>query len=209
MLFGDWRRNRYIVCLAIYASAGVVILLLFFGARSVGIDFYTLTKDPLAGLDLPGYTGVLSNLGIVAWCFTSAIQFFASWTTRRLNPASQTAPFLFWSGLVTLFLMLDDLLMLHEQASDVFETLIFAGYAALVVLVFGRFWRVISRTNYFILGIAFVSFAVSALLDSVVLILSIEVPYRTFLEDAFKLIGLVGWVFYFIKLSVDSVKETM
>lgn len=210
MMRSKW--GRHIVdCMMLYLVSAAVILLIFLAARSVGIGFFELTKDPLAGQvkSTPIYSSILSNLGIMGWCFTVAIQFFAAWLIRRLDPASQVAAFLFQAGFITLMLMLDDFLMLHERMNHTVEAIIFGGYGILVATVFIRFRNVILQTNFLILGVALGCFLLSMVLDNVVERLSLVIPYRTMLEDAFKIIGIVGWVWYFIGLSIGSVRATV
>ena len=47
-------------------------------------------------------------------------------------------------------------------------------------------------------------FLLSIVFDNVFTRLDINVPYRSMLEDAFKMIGIAGWTYYFLKLSADT-----
>jgi len=198
-------------CAILYLSIAGLVLVIFLIAKSAGVDFFILTKDPYAGSAqvIPVYTSILSHVGIMLWCFTTAIQFFSAWTVRRTDPSSRAAAFLFWSGLITLVLMLDDFLMLHERMNHTVETAVFGTYGAVVAIILLLYRGVIFRTNYLVLGTALGCFLTSMVLNNILTRLSIDLPYRTMLEDAFKIIGIVGWSYYFIGLAMRSVRESL
>ena len=207
-LFRNFGRH-FVGCAVLYALIAVLVLVIFLVARSAGVSFFEMTKDPYAGSadTIPVYTSILSHTGIMLWCFTAAIQVFAAWIVRRQDAGSRAAAFLFWSGCITLFLMLDDFLMLHERMSHGVETVVFGTYGVVVGIVLVVYRDVIFRTNYLVLATALGCFGMSMVLDNILTQLSIDIPYRTTLEDAFKLIGIVGWSYYFISLAVRAVGD--
>jgi len=203
--FAGIRRNLLSCCL-VYVLLAAGVFVVFLVARNAGVDFFVLTKDPFAGQveSTPLYTSILSNLGVVLWCVTMTTQFFAAWIIRERQPGSPTGGFLFWTGLITAFLMLDDFLMLHERMNHTVEAWVFGTYGVVVAVVLLRYIRLILQTNFLILGGALFFFLLSMVLDNVAERLAFEVPYRTLLEDSFKLIGIMGWAVYFVALSARS-----
>jgi hypothetical protein len=203
--------KKLIGCAAFYMSVSTVVLTIFLVSRSVGVSFYELTKDPIAGMvdSIPFYTSILSNLGIVFWCFTAAVQFFAAWILRRADSGSPESGFLFWSGLLTLVLMLDDFLLMHERLGHTIESVIFATYGILVAIISLAYRQLIFRTNYLVLVAALGFFMMSMVLDNVLTQIGIDIPYRTTLEDAFKVIGIVGWSYYFVGFATMCVRQVV
>ena len=204
-----WR--HILSALRVYVPAAAALFVVFLVAREYDVAFLELTRDPFAGQasSIPVYTSILSNIGIIGWCFTIAIQFFSAWALRRHEPDSQRARFLFWSGLITSVLMLDDFLMLHERLNHSVETMVFGAYGLWVAIGLMRFRHVIFSTNYLLLGSALVFFGLSMVLDNIFSRLSIEIPYRTVLEDAFKIIGIFGWAYYFISFAMGSLRARL
>ena len=189
--------------LIVYVLIGAAVFATFLVARSAGVDFFVLTKDPFAGQveSTPVYTSILSNFGIVLWCVAMSAQFFAAWLLSDRGVDTGEAAYLFWSGIVTAMLMLDDFLMLHERLDHTAEAVAFGAYGVIVAAVFLRYLRVVLRTNYLVLGAALFFFLLSMVLDNVVERVGVDIPYRTLLEDAFKLIGILGWAVYFTTVS--------
>ena len=79
--------------------------------KSIGL----LTGDPLAILHGHPLTGALSNLGVLVWCAAATICLF-TWVVRRHQRASGRVapPFLLASGLLMVFMMVDDLYQVHD-----------------------------------------------------------------------------------------------
>ncbi len=194
-------------CAVFYSVAVAAIGIVFFVAVSTGVDFYDLTRDPFAGRahDIPFYTSILSNAGIVAWCVTATAQWFAAFIVRRIDPGSREGAFLVASGFLTAGLMLDDLLMVHERLGHLVEAVVFGVYGLCAVAIVVRFRDIVLRGQWLLLGLALACFAMSIVLDSVVTAARLEVPYRVTLEDAFKMLGIAGWTYYFLAFSLRAV----
>lgn len=203
--------KKLVGCAVFYLSVSTVILMIILVCRSADVAFYELTKDPIAGMvdSIPFYTGILSNLGIVFWCFTAAIQFFAAWILRRTNSGSLESGLLFWSALLTLVLMFDDFLLMHERLGHTIESVIFVTYGILVAIIALSYRQLIFRTNYLVLITALGCFMLSMILDNVLTQIGIDIPYRTTLEDAFKIIGIIGWAYYFIGFATMRVRDVI
>ena len=169
----------------------------------VGFDIpYThLTRDVLALAHLPPYTGFLSNFGLLVWGSTAAICLFES--ARLSGPWHWTSlkAFLRYAGLFTLLLTLDDWYLVHEEIFPYLhipEKLMYAFYAATAPLFMAACWRVIARSDYWVLAVALGLLAVSIGIDQVEIDWFI---WASLLEDLAKFVGICAWAVYFVWLA--------
>ena len=183
-----------VVCVAIFSLIGVVHIW-----KDVSIEM--LTKDPVAVADLPAYTGFVSQLGIFIWAATAAVCLFTFAIQQRALKRSGGS-FLLASGLLTFALGFDDAFLLHEQVLPGFgvdQYVVMVGYMVLVLCYLGYFFRQIWRTDYWLLACALAFFACSVAIDW----WDPQIDRSTLFlfEDGAKLIGLVCWAVYFLRLS--------
>ena len=95
-------------------------LLLLIGIFDVfGVQMTKLSRDPLQRLHLPVYLGLLSYLGVLAWCAATSVMLFSTFLIRHSHPDSLSARFLVWMGILAAMLLLDDLFMVHDHYSSV------------------------------------------------------------------------------------------
>lgn len=152
-----------------------------------------MLRDAAAVTDTPAYIGIVSNLGLLLWAATAGICLFAA--------ASQPHVRRFWlyAGLLTMALLADDWLLLHENGFPVYlgipEKLVYALYGLATLGYVVRFRRLLLRAEYLVLLVAFGWFAASvgadAFLDGVV-----WVPGFFLWEDGAKLFGIVTWLVF-------------
>ena len=179
---------------------GVVLLLHFWK----GIPIGRLTRDPTSIVGSPLYTGFLSQIGIFFWSASAAICLFSAKVLSRHPDSLKIKCFLFVSGLLTLVLGLDDVFLLHEKFFPylgVPEKAVFVIYAVFVLFYLVRFYSIILKTEYILLGMALVFFGVSVTID-------LFQPYgidRYLFEDGAKLVGIVSWLAYFFRVGAFAV----
>jgi hypothetical protein len=156
-----------------------------------------MLRDPAQVMDAPMYTGALSNLGLILWSSTATLCTFFAFVHRELRS--------FWSyaaGL-TLALLLDDWLMLHEIVlPDVFglpDIIVYAAYALAMLFYLGRFHRCLLLGDWPLLLIALGWFAVSIGLDQLDGVVAIPAQYLW--EDGAKLFGIVTWLLFHARLA--------
>ena len=184
------------------ASSYVILFALLLFVALIGEYFHIpvskFTRDPTHILNGHPFTGAISNIGILFWCATAAICFFSAlihWkNTKPLN-----SKFLLFSGLITLFLLLDDLFMFHEiifpKYLHIPEFAVYSGYLALISIYLLKFKENILKTEYTLLYMALAFFALSMISD--VFLLQEDMVYLV--EDGFKLFGIVTWFLFFIR----------
>jgi hypothetical protein len=181
-------------------TLGVLAVAVLTSVRT-GVPIAFFVRDPSVTLRGDPLTGALSNLGALVWCVAAGICFF----TRAILPRAQghdpMRPFLFWSGLITSVLLLDDFFLLHDALIPRYlglsEKLIFLSYGMVTAWYLLRFRRIVLGSEYAVLFVALVGFALSILIDAFQS--RWPSPWRILFEDGFKLLGIVSWSTYLIR----------
>jgi len=184
------------------SSTYIVLIGLLFSITMISgyydIPIASFTRDPTIVLGGPSYIGFISNIGILFWAFTAAICLFSSVIYKHDNNQT-TSQFLFYSGLLTLWLLLDDMFMLHESFLPnhlmIPEKLVYLGYVTIVLVYLVKFRTEILNYEYATLFIAFSFFALSVLAD----LLLEQQGFEFLLEDGLKLFGIVTWFIFFFR----------
>ena len=181
------------------ALAGLLTAVVIAGAI-LDIPIANFTRDPAAILNAHPLVGVISNIGILFWCSTAAICFFASVILYSKKQKSD-AIFLFFSGLLTLLLLFDDLFMFHEEFLPNYlhipERAVYVIYLILILGYFLKFMSDILQSEYTILLIACGFLGLSVISDMVFPQEGLEF----LVEDGFKLFGIVTWFLFFSRTS--------
>jgi len=188
--------------LHIYVVAYIVLLTLLYLfadiAERYDMSVAYFTRDPAITLYGHPFTGVISNIGILFWCFSLAICFFCSWLILKKGE-KQVSVFLFFSGLFTLLLMLDDFFMFHEfifpYSFGIPQEAVIVGYLVMISMYFLKFGRLILTMEYTILLMACGLFALSLATD----IWMPQSDLQFLVEDGAKLFGIVTWFIFFIR----------
>jgi hypothetical protein len=124
---------------------------------SKGVPFMFLMADATVVGGLPWYAGLLSGLGVLLWCATASVSLFAAALLKQTG-ADEAYRFMLAAGLVSGFLMLDDLYRLHEtvlpRVLGIPELAIYAAYGLLGAWFVGRFRARIVSADGRLLGVA-------------------------------------------------------
>jgi hypothetical protein len=200
------------------ARSFVLTLVLIYGPTSIFLaltvvfsnygDFPTaiFSRDPTSTMKVHPLTGMQSNLGILVWWAAAAICFFGHAVLRYSHSDATLRSFLLWSGVITAVLALDDFFLVHDDLVlrylKLSETPVLLSYTALLVWHLVRFRRHILRSSYLLLLLALMFFGLSIVVDFFQEHwLS---PWRIFLEDGFKLLGIVSWSGYLIQCAFHA-----
>lgn len=143
------------------------------------------------------YTGFLTRISEVLWCFSATICLFGFGLLRSLPARRQVDWFMLCSGFGLVVLLVDDLFRLTvilNSFAGVPKVLMYLIYGAGAIAYSCYFWRRVLSTPYVLLLVAAVSFIVSGLVD-LVHVGGVGLP--AILEDGPKLLGLLNIALYF------------
>ncbi len=158
-----------------------------------------LLMDPSFTLGLRWYTGLVSNLGILAWTVGAAAAFAGAWMCR-MGGRDRAAGFLLGGAALGSLLLADDLFQFHavlvptelDLPKIVGQAVL--GGAAFAWLAMNH--REIRRTHFHLLIASAVALAASILVDSVFA----PAPGEGWnvVEDGAKFLGILAWSAYFV-----------
>jgi hypothetical protein len=167
-------------------------------ANDVSVSFFT--RDPMAIAGYPFYTGLLSNIGILLWTSAAAICFLNYAILSKQSVKLPVRSYLLYSGMLTMLLLLDDLLMMHEQVFPVYLKIPEKAYLIGLGICAGsylfRFRQVILNTEYTVLLAAYCFLGLSVCID---ILPHFQGKYTV--EDGCKLLGIATWLLYFFRLA--------
>lgn len=172
---------------------GIVLL-----AEAQQMRVSAFTRDPAATFGVDNLA-VLSNLGIILWATAAGIALGGAWVLRESRLDRDASSFLLVSGLISLFLTLDDGLMFHDHVFlnylSISQPVIYGSYCLGIVAWLVRFRSTILGTDWLLLAFSLAAMAVSMGMDSV---LPLTEDYNL-VEDGFKFAGILLWLVYFAK----------
>lgn len=204
----------YILAFLIFLSAKVI-------GKLVGLGSYELISDPAEVAGLSPYIGLISNLGILCWTASASICIFLAFITYAIEDLHRQW-FLFFmaSGIFSIWLTLDDLLQLHEAVGEFLadlpilhhafdanllegvDFLIYFGLFIAYVIYFRKHFR---KTECSFLVLAFVMFALSIIIDT--LIPDNGTSWKYLVEKLPKFLGIVSWMIYFSRTGIMLINK--
>jgi hypothetical protein len=165
-----------------------------------------LTRDPAAITNSKFYYGLLTYIDIIGWAFTTAICLLGAILIGKTSEYRKERLLLMAGSVVNLILLADDTLMLHEyvfpELIGVPEFVVYGMYGLLVIGYLVYFLPQILRSDYLLLTTAVFFLGVSLGIDKV--FHSSELV--TFIEDSAKLFGIIFWLTYFARYTVNTVQ---
>jgi hypothetical protein len=175
--------------------------------RATGRDWWVLLRDPAAAFDFAPTAGLFSHLGVLAMAVMGAICIFAA---SLLTKGAQDRGVLTRVGVLSTWLALDDLFMLHEallpRILGIPEPVTLGIY---VVLVAGLM-RVIGMRVF---TSAFLGFWVAAAFLVVMLgtdmMFEVATSPSFLLEEVTKLCGFLLWAAFWIAFAGRTMRRAM
>ncbi|PSB00590.1 hypothetical protein [Merismopedia glauca] len=157
--------------------------------------------------------GAVSNIGILLWCISATISFLGFLILKKNGKKNESGSFLFYSGILTSTLLVDDLFLVHEAIAPKLLKInqeivyLFLGIATALWLL--KFRKTILRTDYIPLVLAFIFFGLSIVFDRIIDWSAINLAsfQIEIFEDGSKLFGIVSWMAYFFNVffrEIDS-----
>ena len=187
------KRSVFLLCLVAGLLGSVIVIVI---ADAAGVGLSQLTRDTAAVREGKLYDGLLSNLGIMVWASATALSFFGAVHVSNDDRRKEWFPFLLYTGIFSLILMLDDTFMFHEELFpeylNVRESIVYGAYIVIAGVYFGTFSLRILRTNYMFLLVSLFFFGISMSMDKLLQYTDTE----TYLEDSAKFMGIVFWLGY-------------
>lgn len=190
--------NLFNLALLAVPTALIALVVVFSSIRGVPVRIFFSDTNAIG--DLPFYTGIVSNMGIILW-FSSAVIAWFSTSFARYDVHRSQYHYLNYFGLLSMVLFLDDMLMIHEQVPGILpfvsEKKIYAGYMLLAIYGLYRYRTVILKTPYITALMSLLFLLLSILVDLFQEQLEGEIGrFRIVLEDGFKFLGIVHWFGY-------------
>lgn len=183
---------------AMLLAAGLVV-------SRTSLPVEALFADSVDLAQLPYYYGALSNIGVLLWCSTATGCLLVYAALRAHPTAARERRFLLWMGLLTAWLMMDDLFLLHEvvlpDKLGLPSAAVYAVYAATTLAVLLRYRAVVVQSDSLLLLVAGCFFGISVLSDLAADVAHVRFKGRGFLEDGCKLLGIAGWFSYLVCFS--------
>ena len=164
-----------------------------------GVHTSTLTRDASAVNEVSVHIGLLSTVGFLLWAAAAAVCAVTALVLGR-GPHSR---YLRWMGALLAFLLLDDVLMLHDELLGEWlgapEPAVYALYAALVGTFVLVFRRELMAADLLLLLLAAGSLGLSVVLDVVS-----QVPPA--FDDYPKLVGIASLLTYAIRTAMRDLR---
>lgn len=196
-------RQFFITLVPSTSVLGVLIAVYIF----FEIQMPLLTQDVAYIAKIHPLFGILSSLGIILWCVTAAVCFFAAIMLRKIETREKFY-FLFFSALLTSYLLLDDFFQVHEYLAPKYlglnETLILILLGVSTSAYLFAFRKIIFNTNFIFLALAITFFAISVFIDEILhsaLSQLMGYDWKCFFEDGSKWLGIACWCSYFTSTS--------
>lgn len=200
------------------AASIVFCLLVLGGALAVSlienVSPADMTRDALQTMRARFYIGFVSSVGILLWMAAATACLLASAVLRGVRGGREAAGFYLWFGLLTLQLTLDDQFLFHEKiwpfATGLPQCMISGLYGLLLVAFLIRFRAVVLKSHWLLLGLSVASLGISAGMDlkplEVLLQRVWDEEIVVFVEDSFKLFGIVFWFLYFVRCALNDLR---
>lgn len=192
--------------LGMYLLVVVILIVAALLSSLIGIPIEHFFADPALTLSGHPFIGMVSHAGIFLWSAVASICLFSSAIIWKTGSA-QHVLFLFFSGLVSLALMVDDLFMLHEgilpYQLNISQEFIYIGYLIPFVGYLWYFRKEIFKSEFQILGAAIFLLSLSVIGDMVLP----QEGIAYVIEDGFKIFGIATWFVYFVRLCFNSIQR--
>jgi hypothetical protein len=209
-VYGPARLRAAITPAVLLAWTVTVAFLALVAAAAAALDREVafFTREPVAALQTDrcvdvscSYVGIVSNVGVLVWTAGATLAIFAGVLSPRRSPSRRL---LLAAGALTLVLLLDDQLLLHEnvwrEVVPKGETGVFAIYFGLIVLFAVAFRRELADLRTTALAvIALGLFAAAAAADRWGADLHL-------IEDGVKLLAIVTWTAFLAATARDLLR---
>jgi hypothetical protein len=152
--------------------------------------------------------GFFSTIGSFFWFAAASVCLFSAITLRQLK-SKVTFDFLMYSGILSVYMAFDDMLLFHDYIAPIYlnipEKFILAFILVAFIVYLLKFYKSILATNYqfFVLSIFF--FSISQLVDMTPRgwLFGFYGNSRILSEEVPKWLGITSWLSYFCYYCYD------
>lgn len=194
--------KKAVASILVFLLIPVFFIALNSGPNGDGAGYFT--RDPASTTKQTPFLGILSNLSVILWGMAAAIAFTSSLQMRSRLEMQRVAQFFLYLSILSLILMLDDLLQIHETLAPdylgVNEKLVLITYAIYLAGVLFIHRKDIRETQFSILFISLFFFVASVVAEKN------DVPWPYLFEDGLKFLGIGFWLLYFASTAVKKMK---
>ncbi|AFZ18094.1 hypothetical protein [Allocoleopsis franciscana] len=198
-------KNSFPILIGLYIPMLILVAMIVLVGHQFDIPMDDLTRDPAAIRGDSPFIGVLSYIGVLFWCASVAICLFSFALLKQTGGIGEFTAFFLFGGLISLLLLLDDLFLFHETVFPLYlkipEKLVFLSYGLMILGYITRFRKLILKTDFIFLLLAFGLLGLSIFIDLLDLRISI------LLEDGSKLFGIISWFGYLALTCFQVVKQ--
>lgn len=199
-------KKRFIRQLLITGIPSILVLIgVAIASIILDINLGLLTRDPTSIAKINPLSGILSNFGIILWCSAATACFFAAIAIRNIE-SKDCFWFLFCSGLLSAYLLLDDFFQFHEILAGnhvgISEKFTYMALGTAVLIYLFLFKRNIWQTNFCFLLMSFIFLATSVATDVCQGFLMRRIGHwQFFIEEGTKWLGISCWCSYYTETS--------
>lgn len=177
-----------------------------------GIPLGNLTRDPANILEFPFYYGAISYSGILMWCATATMCLFSWLALQGAQSERGLGRFFLASGVLTGFLLFDDLFLFHEKFFPVYlgvpEQLTFSFYICVVLTYLFSFHKTLLQLEFPLLLIAGAFLGASMGADRVTDLWT-DTSAKFLLEDGLKFTGITFWFTFFLRTCLTNMRVAL
>jgi len=206
-LLSEGKRELRPLFLRLYPLVLLLMVLIVAAGAAAGLERWQLFVDPAEETESV-LVGAFSNLGVLMWWTTVAVTSLTWWVARRDGKISDVSKMLGAAALLTGYLAMDDLFLLHDH---VFPDTVHIPEGVVLAVTMGaagfflwHFRKVfLDSSNRSVLAVALMFLVASLAVDA------FPAGFRGqgTLEDAFKFVGIVTWLYYFATLCLSRLSD--
>jgi hypothetical protein len=189
------------------------LTVIFLAASQSKFTYEELFNDPADILGFHPFFGLVSMLGLFGWAAAAGISFLTYAVIRDDDPGA-LRHFFFTAGVFTLFLMVDDAFMLHEQVLPagfgIRERYIKMAYLAAAGAFGVVFMKQLLGNSPILLIAAGMFFAGSFIFDNPAVLSALGFFESGFvlyvIEDGSKFTGIMLWLTWLFRTSLQTIR---
>lgn len=181
-----------------FAPGLVFYALSLFILKQSGFSTGRILRDPFQLFNEHSMSGFLSNVGNFLWISSASICFFEV-ITQKFTLRDRRLLLLLLFGSLCLLLGIDDFFMIHDRYIN--EKMCYGFYACLALVLLIACHKTIMEIDGFSFMMGGACLALSILTDIIQDEISISYNTSQIIEEAFKFIGIVTWLYFSVKVA--------